>query len=271
MTCLTLFLQTYTRDKREDHTMSRHLHLARVITRHLSTSITAPCPLYPHHIPTSPIQKIILGAGSAVTALSDPWRADMVAVNGEVTGLPALQYMHSKMKDSQEGSRILSDQPRITSSLLPSLARLPPNTLGYQYAIFMERNNISPDTRTEVTFVDDPVLAYVMTRYRETHDLTHCVLGMDTNMVGEVLVKWVEALQFRLPMCVGGAIFGPLRFKSAQRQKYQQLLPWAVQTGNTASFLLNCYYEERWGQDMEQFRGEVGIILPQVGAGYGTV
>ena len=103
-----------------------------------------------------------------------------------------------------------------------------------------------------------------MTRYMETHDLTHCVLGMDTNMVGEVLVKWVEALQFRLPMCVGGAIFGPLRLKPLQRQKYQQLLPWAVQTGQGASFILNYYYEERWGQDMGQLRGEMGISLPPV-------
>ena len=30
-------------------------------------------------------------------ALSDPWRADMVAVNGEVTGIPALRHMHHKV------------------------------------------------------------------------------------------------------------------------------------------------------------------------------
>ena len=47
--------------------------------------------------------------------------------------------------------------------------------------------------------------------FRETHDLTHAVLGMPTNMLGEVLVKWVEAVQTRLPMCVGGAILGPIR------------------------------------------------------------
>ena len=56
-------------------------------------------PLYPHHIPTSPLQKLVLAAGSAAAALSDPWRADMVAVNGEVTGLPALKFMHSQVGD----------------------------------------------------------------------------------------------------------------------------------------------------------------------------
>jgi ubiquinone biosynthesis protein COQ4 len=31
----------------------------------------------------------------------------------------------------------------------------------------------------------DPQLAYVMTRYRETHDLVHTILGMPTNMLGK--------------------------------------------------------------------------------------
>ena len=44
--------------------------------------------------------------------------------------------------------------------------------------------------------------------------MTHAVLDMPTNMVGEVLVKWVEAIQTRLPMCIGGAIFGPLRLNN---------------------------------------------------------
>lgn len=31
--------------------------------------------------------------------------------------------------------------------------------------------------------------------------------------VGEVAVKWVEALQTGLPMSIGGAVFGPIRLK----------------------------------------------------------
>ena len=53
--------------------------------------------LYPHHIPTSVLQKLVLAGGSAAAALSDPWRDDMVAVNGEVTGGPALRYIHHKV------------------------------------------------------------------------------------------------------------------------------------------------------------------------------
>ncbi len=46
---------------------------------------------------------------------------------------------------------------------------------------------------------------------RENHDVVHAILDMPTDMVGEVMVKWVEGLQTGLPMCIGGAILGPLR------------------------------------------------------------
>jgi ubiquinone biosynthesis protein COQ4 len=67
---------------------------------------------------------------------------------------------------------------------------------------------------------------------RETHDLTHAMLAMPTTILGEVLVKWVEGLQTRLPMCVGGAIFGPLRFRARQRERYCQVLPWAIRSAS---------------------------------------
>lgn len=73
---------------------------------------------------------------------------------------------------------------------------------------------VSPDERTMVQFIDDIELAYVMQRYREVHDIFHAMLLMPTTMLGEVSVKWVEALQLRLPMCITGAIFGASRLRS---------------------------------------------------------
>lgn len=72
---------------------------------------------------------------------------------------------------------------------------------------------ITPDSRMEVKFMDDPELAYVMTRYREVHDLVHAVFGMPTNMLGEVAIKWIEAINIGLPMCYGGAVFGAFRLR----------------------------------------------------------
>lgn len=124
-----------------------------------------------------------------------------------------------------------------------------------------------------------------MTRYRESHDLIHTVLGMPTNMLGEIAVKWIEAINFGLPMCYGGeknmkehvyilllffsflgAIFGPLRLKAKNREQYRRyFLPWAMETARSVKPLLNIYWEKRWTQDIGELRTELNIktlIIP---------
>lgn len=221
--------------------------------------------LYNNHIRTNTFQRVILTCGAAAAALLNPRRHDMVAVLGETTGHPALARLYTNMIDDPEGQRILVDKPRINSTTidLDALRKLPADSLGRTYINFLEDNKVTPDSRLPVQFVDDPELAYVMQRYREGHDLFHTVLGMPTNMLGEVAVKWVEAIQTGLPMCYGAAVFGPLRFRPKQRQKYVSIyLPWAIRVGRTAKLLMNVYFEERWEQSIHELRGEFGIEPP---------
>ncbi|NXB25819.1 COQ4 protein, partial [Rhagologus leucostigma] len=221
--------------------------------------------LYPGHIPTSPLQKALLAAGSAVMALYDPYRHDMVAVLGETTGCLALPNLRDKMKNHPEGYHILQERPRIRLSTLDvaRLQGLPDGSLGREYVRFLEDNKVSPDTRMPPKFVDDEELAYVIQRYREVHDLMHTLLGMPTNMLGEVVVKWFEAVQTGLPMCVLGAAFGPVRLSTRKLQVLAtELVPWAIRSGVNASCVLNVYYEQRWEQPVESLREELGIFPP---------
>ncbi|NXS92441.1 COQ4 protein, partial [Jacana jacana] len=221
--------------------------------------------LYPGHIPTSPLQKALLAAGSACMALYDPYRHDMVAVLGETTGCLALPNLRDKMKNHPEGYRILQERPCIRLSTLDMgrLRGLPDGTLGREYVRFLEDNKVSPDTRMPPKFVDDEELAYVIQRYREVHDLMHTLLGMPTNMLGEVVVKWFEAIQTGLPMCVLGAVFGPIRLSARKLQVLAtELVPWAIRSGRNASCILNIYYEQRWEQPVESLREEIGIFPP---------
>ncbi|XP_078498189.1 ubiquinone biosynthesis protein COQ4 homolog, mitochondrial [Lissotriton helveticus] len=222
-------------------------------------------PLYPGHIPTNLFQKALLAAGSSVMSLYDPYRHDMVAVLGETTGHLALQMLRDRMKHHPEGCQILQERPRIRMSTLDMqwLRDLPDGTFGREYARFLDVNRVSPDTRMSVKFVDDEELAYVIQRYREVHDLMHTLLGMPTNMLGEVVVKWFEAVQTGLPMCILGAAFGPLRLKSRKLEVLiKELLPWAVRSGQNAQCILNFYYEKRWEQTVESLREEIGIFPP---------
>ncbi|XP_028136331.2 ubiquinone biosynthesis protein COQ4 homolog, mitochondrial [Diabrotica virgifera virgifera] len=215
-----------------------------------------------NHIETNFMQRTLLSVGSAAVSLLNPHRGDMIACLGETTGEGAAKYVLSKMQEDKEGCKILQDQPRINTRTvdLKYLERLPDGTLGKTYSNFLIKNQVTPDSRSPVQFVDDIELAYVLQRYREVHDLIHTVLQMRTNMLGEVTVKWVEAIQTKFPMCIGGAIFGPVRLLPKHRQRYlKYYLPWAIQTGTNANFLLNIYFEKRWEQPLTEFHKEMNI------------
>ncbi|XP_008842198.1 ubiquinone biosynthesis protein COQ4 homolog, mitochondrial [Nannospalax galili] len=221
--------------------------------------------LYPDHIPTSPLQKVLLAAGSAGMALYNPYRHDMVAVLGETTGCHTLKALRDQMKRDPEGAQILQERPRISRSTLDlsKLQSLPEGSLGREYLRFLDVNRVSPDTRAPTRFVDDEELAYVIQRYREVHDMLHTLLGMPTNMLGEVVVKWFEAVQTGLPMCILGALFGPIRLRAQSLQVLvSELIPWAVQNGHRAPCVLNLYYERRWEQPLAALREELGITPP---------
>lgn len=222
-------------------------------------------PLYPDHIPTTSLQKILLAAGSAGMALYNPYRHDMVAVLGETTGCHTLRFLRDQMKKDPEGAQILQERPRISLSTLDlsKLRSLPEGSLGREYLRFLDVNRVSPDTRAPTRFVDDEELAYVIQRYREVHDMLHTLLGMPTNMLGEVVVKWFEAVQTGLPMCILGALFGPIRLRAQNLQVlFSELIPWAIQNGRQAPCVLNLYYERRWEQPLTALREELRISPP---------
>uniref|UniRef100_UPI0037E9857F ubiquinone biosynthesis protein COQ4 homolog, mitochondrial isoform X2 n=1 Tax=Semicossyphus pulcher TaxID=241346 RepID=UPI0037E9857F len=226
--------------------------------------------LYPGHIHTTPMQKALLAVGSGVAALQNPYRHDMVAVLGETTGHIALINLRDRMRSDPEGYAVLTERPRIRLSTLDlnKMASLPDGSFGREYVRFLEDNRVTPDSRADVKFVDNEELAYVMQRYREVHDLLHTLLGMPTNMMGEVAVKWFEAAQTGLPMCALGAVLGPLRLNASRLQSlFTSLGPWALQNGRRSRCILSIFYERRWEQDLDDLRQELNIEPPPVTLG----
>lgn len=92
--------------------------------------------LYPTHIPTNAIQKLILSAGSALTSILDPHRGDMIATMGETTVItPILEHLHKRMANDVVGRRLLRDRPRINNQTvnMDQLRSFPDGTLGREY------------------------------------------------------------------------------------------------------------------------------------------
>ncbi|MBV99035.1 Ubiquinone biosynthesis protein COQ4 mitochondrial, partial [Eschrichtius robustus] len=82
-------------------------------------------------------------------------------------------------------------------------------------------------------------------------------------LCGEIVVKWFEAVQTGLPMCILSALFGPIQLSAQSLQALvSKLIPWAVQNAHRAPCVLNLYYERRWEQPLKALRQELSITEP---------
>jgi ubiquinone biosynthesis protein COQ4 len=162
------------------------------------------------------------------------------------------------------GRRILRERPRITSTSLdlPYLRSLPKNTLGAAYVAWLDREKVSPDTRTSVRYIDDEECAYVMQRYRESHDFYHALTGLPTYREGEVALKAFEFANTGLPM-TGLASLSVFTLKGKERERFWDVYgPWAVRNGLQGEDVINIYWEEEMESDVEELRTRLGIEKP---------
>ncbi|GFO07542.1 ubiquinone biosynthesis protein coq4 homolog, mitochondrial [Plakobranchus ocellatus] len=182
----------------------------------------------------------------------DGWMDDGWVMDGWMGGM-----------DGWMGGWMSGERPVINTKTvdIDYLGTLPEGTFGKVYWHFLKDNNFSPDARRPVAFVDDPDLMYVMLRYRQCHDLVHVMTDMPPNMLGEVLVKWFEAVQTRLPMCYTTAFIWPfIRLGPKDREKYYKTyLTWALRSGWQAKFLMNVYFEHHWETDIDELRRQLNV------------
>ncbi|KAJ7016941.1 coenzyme Q biosynthesis protein Coq4-domain-containing protein [Mycena alexandri] len=246
-------------------TRSAPLSLARALSHKnviATRSIANKVPAYEGHIPLNWFENGVLAVGSAFMSLADPRRGDMVAALGETTAGPSLPRLRDVMLESPEGRQILKDRPRINSKTvdLDKLAEYPEGTFGRAYITWLERCGVTPDTREPVHYIDDPELAYVMQRYRECHDFYHCIVNLPVSVDSEIAVKYFEFANLRLPLAALSALFGPLRLNSAQLQRlFSEYVPWALRCGGSARSLITVYWEQRWDQNVEDMKKELGL------------
>jgi len=216
----------------------------------------------------------MLAIQSAGTALLDPTRADAVAALGEVTGHVALREMYDTMMKDETGQRILRDRPVVDSKGLIMVQKTSVGrgegggiTFGQAYAKFMEKHGFDPDERDDVKFIEDPELAYVMLRYRQTHDFSHTLFELPPTVLGELALKWVELIQTNLPLTALSVTFGPLQLTSKERHVLRTIyMPWAIRVGKHCKrSLMNVYYEEEFDKDLHLLREELGVeVAPSV-------
>lgn len=142
------------------------------------------------------------------------------------------------------------------------LRSLPENSVGRAYVGWLDREGVSPDTRSAVQYIDDEECAYVMQRYRECHDFYHALCGLPVFREGEVALKAFEFANTLLPM-TGLSVFAVTTLKKKERERFWQIYgPWAVENGVKAKEVINVYWEEWLERDVEELRAELGIEKP---------
>ena len=142
------------------------------------------------------------------------------------------------------------------------LRAMPENSLGRAYVGWLDREGVSPDTRDTVKYIDDEECAYVMQRYRESHDFYHALTGLPVFIEGELALKAFEFANTLLPM-TGLSLFAVTRMKPAERQRlWSTYLPWALSNGVKGKEIISVYWEEHLETDVNALRDELGIEAP---------
>ncbi|KAI0468977.1 Coq4-domain-containing protein [Xylaria cf. heliscus] len=227
--------------------------------------LNRPPPNYPGHVPLTGFERAALAVGSGVLSFLDPRRGDLIAALGEATATPYFaNRLRRAMLADATGRRILRDRPRITSTSLdlPRLRTLPPSTVGATYVAWLDREGVTPDTRAGVRYVDDEECAYVIQRYRESHDFYHALTGLPVVREGEVALKAFEFANTLLPM-TGLSVLAVATLKPAERGRFWSIYgPWAVRNGLRSEEVINVYWEEELETDVDVLRARLNIEAP---------
>ncbi|PFH62505.1 hypothetical protein XA68_13244 [Ophiocordyceps unilateralis] len=243
--------------------VARHLQALRLAVGKASFSaLNRPPANYPGHVPLTVTERVGMALGSGIMALFNPYRHDLIAALGEATATPYFIYrLRDTMLSSATGRRILRHRPRITSTTLslPALRALPDQSVGRAYMAWLDRERVSPDTRAVVRYIDDEECAYVMQRYRESHDFYHALTGLPVFREGELALKAFEFANTGLPM-TALSLLAYTTLKSTERARFRHVyLPWAVRNGARARPLINVFWEEVLERNVDELRAELGV------------
>ncbi|AQZ17339.1 COQ4 (YDR204W) [Zygosaccharomyces parabailii] len=223
-------------------------------------------PRYEGHVPLYLHEKLLLFVISGLRSYYHPEDGTNIIQLGESSAFPfVLESLKQTMLRDDTGRRILREQPNITSETLnmDRLSKMGKDTLGRTYYNWLIKEGVSPDTRAPVTYIDDPMHAFIFKRYRQCHDFYHALNGLPIIIEGEIAIKALEAANMGIPMAALGAILAPLRLKPVQRERlYDIYLPWAVKSGLSCKPLINVYWEELLEKNVQDLRSELGIYPP---------
>jgi ubiquinone biosynthesis protein COQ4 len=199
-----------------------------------------------------------------VRVLGDSTKTHEIHRVEEITGRPRFRALLAQLQASPAGQRLLADRPELSSESVdyPALRRLPATTLGGAYARHLDDNGITADYQAAATrHVDDPDIAYLMRRFRQTHDVWHALLGLGIAGHEEVLIHAFSYGQLRLPVSALIMVFGTMKHLVLERRwgALRHSMLEAYRAGRGAEPLMPVVWEDLWDRPLAEIRRRHGV------------
>ena len=104
--------------------------------------------------------------------------------------------------------------------------------------------------------VDDEDMAYLMRRFRQTHDVWHALLGLGIAGHEEVVIHAFSWGQLRLPVSALVVLFGTVKHIVLERRwgALRHSLREAYELGRDAQPLLPVVWEDQWSRPLAEVR-----------------
>jgi ubiquinone biosynthesis protein COQ4 len=194
-----------------------------------------------------------------VRVLGDSTKTHEIHRVEEITGRPRFRALLAELGATPEGRRLLAERPELSSDRVDydRLRGLPATTFGGAYVRHLDGNGITADYQAAATrHVDDPDIAYLMRRFRQTHDVWHALLGLGITGHEEVIVHSFSFGQLRLPVSALIMVFGTVKHIVLERRwgALRHSMLEAYRAGREAAPLMPVYWEDLWDAPLETVR-----------------
>jgi ubiquinone biosynthesis protein COQ4 len=199
-----------------------------------------------------------------VRVLGDSTKTHEIHRVEEITGRPRYRRLLAEMDDTPEGRRLMEERPELSSERVDYafLRSLPATTFGGAYAHHLDANALSADYQAAATrHVDDPDIAYLMRRFRQTHDIWHTLLGLGIEGHEEVIIHSFSFGQLRLPVSALVIVFGTMKHIVLERRwgALRHSMLEAYRAGREAAPLMPVYWEDLWEEPLSTVRATYNV------------
>lgn len=205
------------------------------------------------------VRDVLLTLNAVQIVLRDSNQTEQIHVAEETTGRRAFRKVLARLRNTEHGRALLAERPEITTQRvdLTALRKLPRHTLGAAYVAHLDDNGLSADLQALPTrYVQDDDVAYLMRRFRQTHDVWHPLTSLGAQAFQEVIIHAFSLGQLHLPVSAMIVGFGGIKhglLEGRWRMLRSTLLD-AYRSGRDADDLIGVRWESHWQEPLEEVR-----------------